>query len=112
MNSTVIIQGAQYYMPIQFFVGETEITNSNCDDIKIKLNHTELKASTGDLVYSSYTLLSKTYSGWLFPLTQSMTLACRAGEVPCQAQIKIGDSIIPTPIVQIKIDVTIIPEEW
>ena len=112
MNGTIIIQGAQYYMPIQLFVGNTEITDANCDDLKIKLNRTELKASTGDLVYGSYSLLGATYSGWLFPLTQAITLAMKAGKIPCQAQIQIGDAIIPTPITYIEVDATIIPEEW
>lgn len=112
MTAPVIIQGSEYLLPIELYVGDTLITNLNCAGVRIKLDETELDSTESEISYGSYTLLGKTYSGWLFPLTQELTHALSTGVVPLQAEIKIGDSIIPTPTEALTIDSTILTEVW
>ena len=105
---TAIIQGSQYYLPVELSFGATKITDQNCDDVKIKLDETELQSSEGDIEYGSYTILGQTYSGWLFPLSQELTLKMSEGVVPIQAQVRIGTSIHPTDITLVSVNETII----
>lgn len=105
---TPIQQGDQYYLPFVISQGSTAITPDNCDDVKIQIGSTAYKYSTGELTYGLY---DATHSGWLFPLTQEMTLGF-SGSVPAQLQIKQGTNIFGSDTIDIPIDFSIIQEEW
>lgn len=110
--TTVIIQGDQYYIPIIITQGETEITDQNVNDVKIKVDAITKKASDGDISYSAYTYGAEERHAWLFPVTQLQTLSWKAGVIPIQVQIKDGDAIIGSEVQQIPVDFSIIGDEW
>lgn len=109
----MIIQGAQYYLPVTLTHDcEGEITDQNCDDVKIRLDDTTYIASNGDVIYGEYDVGEETRYGWLIPLTQEQTLALEGVAVPIQAQVKIGSEIFPTPVSRVNIGEAIIREVW
>lgn len=108
----VIQQGDQYYIPIIITQGETEITDENCDDVKVKVDVITKKASAGEISYSAYYYGGEEKSAWLFPVTQLQTLAWKTGVISIQAQIKQGDAIIGSDVEQIGVDFSIIGDEW
>ena len=106
MSPVVIIQGSQYYLPVTLFIGETEVTDEAADDVKIQLCGNAQYASKG-MQYGEYTLAGKTLEGWLYPLTETHTLALAAGQAPLQAWAKMGDAIVPFPVQMLTIDPSI-----
>ena len=106
MSPVVIIQGAEYYLPVTLTVGTTEVTDENSVDVKIQLCCSPQYASKG-MQYGEYTLAGKTLTGWLYQLTEEQTLALASGETPLQAWAKMGDAIIPFPVTMITIDPSI-----
>ena len=109
--SLVIIQGSEYFLPVTLKVGDMTITDQNADDVKIQLCGTAYKASKGEITYGTYTLAGKAYEGWLYPLTEELTLSLANGQTPLQAWVKLGDAIIPSPIEMVTIDPSI-GGEW
>ena len=108
----VIQQGDQYYIPIIITKDGVEMTNENCDDVKIKIDAITKKASNGEISYSNYTYDDEERSAWLFPITQLQTLSWKAGKICIQAQIKQGDTIIGSDVELISVEFSIIGDEW
>lgn len=106
MSPVVIIQGAEYYLPVTLKVGDTPITADNADDVKIQLCGTAAKKSEG-MQYGTYTLAGEAMEGWLYPLTEELTLSFASGQAPLQAWVKMGDAIIPFPVQYVTIDPSI-----
>lgn len=102
----VIIQGSQFYLPISLTIGDMDVTDENADDVKIQLCSNAQYASKG-MQYGEYTLAGETLEGWLYPLTEELTLSLANGQAPLQAWAKMGDAIIPFPIQMITIDPSI-----
>lgn len=94
-----IIQGERYALEIVIKSGETPITPSNADDVKIKIGSIEKTYRSGELTYDD---------AWLFPLTQEETLGLCDHSVNIQAQYRSGSNVYSTPLSSIKIDKTII----
>ena len=112
MNATIIQQGDQYYLPVKIKHGTTVITDSNSDDVKIKIGDVTLKASDGALAYGEYTYGGETENAWLFPLSQIDTINWNAGAVPMQVQIKIGANIMGSATENVTVGFSTIEEAW
>lgn len=104
-----IQQGDQYYLPVVITQGGTTITPDNVDDVKIKFGSLVLQYSEGDIEYDLY---DSTNKGWLFPLTQELTLALENPSVPMQVQIRQGTNVFGSDVETVPIDFSIITEEW
>lgn len=106
MSPVVIIQGAEYYIPVTLKVGDTEVTDETAEDVKIQLCCDAQYASKG-MQYGEYTFAGETTEAWLYHLTQETSLSLAAGQAPLQAWAKMGDAIIPFPVQMITIDPSI-----
>ena len=108
----VILQGDQYYIPFTIKQGNTELTDQNTTDVKIKVDAITKKASRNEISYTTYTYGGTEKSAWMFPISQDQTLSWSAGVIPFQVGVKMEDVIINSETGTLKIDPSLIREEW
>jgi len=103
-----IIQGAQYYVPIKLKQGETVISPSNCDDVKVMFGGEIAQYTKGTLTWDSVN------SYWKYWLDQEQSLSMKHGgsALKIQAEVKIGNDILPTELVSDFVGKNIIKEEF
>lgn len=104
--SMKIMQGDQYYVPIELCFDKEKVTPENVDDVRIQIGDILQSYSEGQLTYSPESQV------WLFHLTQNQTRSILDTEVPFQFAVKRGDEIYHSSVSKIPFDRSIIKEDW
>ena len=101
----VIRQGDAYSIPIYIQYGDETITEDNAVGVRVAIGKFVQEWPNGELIYSD--------NYWYFNLTQKMSYSMRTDFIPYQVQYSPdGEHVFTSPVVEIKIDKSILPGEW
>lgn len=100
-----IYQGDQYALPFTLAVSGQAITPQDCDGVRFAVGGIVQSYPDGGLTYDDVN------GQWLFHLAAEVT-ARLAGEVPCQVEVKVGDSIRHSAIQRVDVSKSIVKGGW
>ena len=98
----VIQQGDQYFLPFKITADGTEITPDDVDSLIIKVGGSVNIYPNGELQYDNE---------WLFPLEREITLHW-GSKVSCQASYKKDNEIRSTRVYTVRVNNSIITEDF
>lgn len=101
-----IHKGEQFLIPFVINIGNDIASPSNIDGLRIKIAGRLCEWPDGELVYNDND------EAWLYPLTETQSLAMSSGKRQAQVAVKLGDSILKSDIIFINVKDTIIKKEW
>ena len=97
-------KGEQYSIEFTIINDSGVVTPDNVDDMRIKVGNTVKTYSKNEISFSN--------GVWIYRVTQEESLAFASARVYCQAQYKVGSDIFNTDMYLVKVDKSILLDEW
>ena len=101
-----IQKGAQYGIPFDIKMNGVSVTPDNSDGIRVQIADRLCEWPDGELEFDD------TDNTWLYPLTETQSMAMSAGTLSAQISVKVGEDIFPSAVTKFKVYDSLITKRW